>query len=85
MWCTSGLMCNSTHHSGRCGKAFRFHASRDTPSTMLRSGNLPVFSPPWSIDDGASVSTGFPSADIGRDPVAPAKSLETLPHLRTSW
>ena len=34
---------------------------------------LPVFSPPWFIDHGASVSTGFPSADFGRDPVAPAR------------
>ena len=34
---------------------------------------LPVFSPPWFIDHGASVSTGFPSADVGRDPVDPAQ------------
>src|SRR5205823_108447 len=57
-----------------CGRAPRFRASRDIPSTALRSGSLPKFPRPWSSDQGVLVSFGFPSSAAGRVPVAPAKS-----------
>ncbi len=66
--------------AARPGEGFAPPRLPERPFRAQRGGSLPVFPPPWSLDHGASVSTGFPPAlSLGGDPAPSAKSALTPP------
>lgn len=76
--------------SDRCGRIYRFNASRGIPSTAVWSGRLLEFSRPrsvivvpWTVPAFRSRCRAGPcrSGEVAQDPTAPSNET-TSPHLR---